>query len=155
MMLPPYTSSNPILRKTQIVTLTMSLALRYYRFIINQCGGCPGQILGSSEPATAKTTTALLAQKIFSDISHFLAPNSTPASINQGKSVSSMTWLIDDMESAAMRHQVLMDSYNGASKTTIGRGEEKKLGGQMMTLNFKNNEKLEEKLDEGRVFIHL
>ena len=50
-----------------------------------------------------------------------------------------------------------MSSFNGATKTTIGRGKEKPLAGLIVIIskNFKENEMMEEKGDEGRTFVQI
>jgi hypothetical protein len=49
MMMPPYTNEDPCIRKNQVISLTFSFALHYYRFIVDQCGGCPALVIGSYE----------------------------------------------------------------------------------------------------------
>ena len=41
------------------------------------------------------------------------------------------------------------------AKTTIGRGKEEKLAGQILTFNIKDGEKIPEKIDEGRLLLQL
>ena len=48
-----------------------------------------------------------------------------------------------------------MDSFNGVAKTTIGRGKEEKLAGQILTFNIKEGERIPEKIDEGRLLIQV
>ena len=52
MMMPPYTNADPYIRKNQVISLTFSFALHYYRFIVDQCGGCPALVIGSYETST-------------------------------------------------------------------------------------------------------
>ena len=109
----------------------------------------------SKEPSTKKTSTVQIGLKQSSDSSHFLAPNSTNAAIDLAKSKTSLPILCDDIESSAQRNKLVMDSFNGATKTTIGRGKEEKLAGQILTFNVKPQEKIPEKIDEGRLFLQL
>lgn len=155
MMTPPYTNGDPDIRKKQIISVTFSLALHYYRFIVDQCGGCPALIVGSYETSTAKTMTTKLVLKTVSDSSHFLAQSSSEQSLNSLKAKTSMPFAIDDIESKAIEHRIILSSFNGATKTTIGRGREKPLGGLIMSKNFKENEIIEEKDDEGRTFVQI
>ena len=78
----------------------------------------------SKEASTKKTTTVLIAMKQVSDGSHTLAPNSTIQSVNLAKSKTSLPILNDDMEHPGARNKIIMDSFNGVAKTTIGRGKE-------------------------------
>ena len=118
-------------------------------------GSCPALGLVSREPSTKKTSTVQIGLKQSSDISHFLAPNSTNAAIDLAKSKTSLPVLCDDIESSTQRNKLVMDSFNGATKTTIGRGKEEKLAGQILTFNIKPEEKIPEKIDEGRLFLQL
>ena len=85
MMTPPYTNGDPEIRKNQIISITFSLALHFYRFIVDQCGGCPALVIGSYETSTAKTVTTKLALKTVSVASHFLAQSSSEQSLNSLK----------------------------------------------------------------------
>ena len=155
MMLPPFTSSNQNLRRSQGITLLTTTGMRYYRHIVNQVGSCPALGLLSREPSTKKTSTVQIGLKQSSDASHFLAPNSSNAAIDLAKSKTSLPVLCDDIESQAQRNKLIMDSFNGATKTTIGRGKEDKLAGQILTFNIKPEERIPEKIDEGRLFLQL
>ena len=77
----------------------MASALHFYRFIVDQCGGCPALVLGSYQPATAKSTTAKLCLKIAGEMTYFLDPKSSIASINANKAITSLPFVIDDIES--------------------------------------------------------
>ena len=83
-----------------------------------------------------------------------MAPGTSLASIEVTKSLSSFPVLLDDVENIYMRHNLIMDSYNGASKTTIERGEETKMAGQIISFNITATEKLQPKEDEGRTLLH-
>ena len=155
MMTPPYTNDDPEIRKNQVISLTFSLALHYYRFIVDQCGGCPALVIGSYETSTAKTLTTKLVLKTVSDGSHFLAQSSSEQSVNSLKSKTSLPFAIDDIETKAIEHKIILSSFNGATKTTIGRGKEKPLAGLIISKNFKENEVMEEKDDEGRTFVQI
>ena len=111
--------------------------------------------MASREASTKKTTTVLIAMKQSSDGSHTLAPNSTIQSIDLAKSRTSLPIFCDDMESPAARNKIIMDSFNGVAKTTIGRGKEEKLAGQILTFNVKEGERIPEKIDEGRLLIQV
>ena len=154
MMNPPYTHHNPEVRVRQVIALMAAGSLRYYRFIVDQTGGCPTMMFASKDPSTMKTTTALLCQKVFSQQNMFMAPGSTQASIDLAKSMSSNTILLDDLENMKTRHKLIMDGYNGASKTTVERGEEYKLAGQLISFNITETDRLLPKEDEGRTLIH-
>ena len=78
-----------------------------------------------------KTTTVLIAMKQVSDGFHTLAPNSTIQSVDLAKSKTSLPIFNDDMEHPGARNKIIMDSFNGVAKTTIGRGKEEKLAGQI------------------------
>ena len=153
MLSPPYTSEDPELRSRQILFIMAASGTRFYRFIIQQIGSCPTLVLGSMEPSTKKTSTAILALKIVSDSALLMAPGSTVAAVDMLKSVTSNSNLLDDIEDVNARHNIIMDGFNGAPKTTIERGEEIKLGGQYLTLNFTLKDKLIPKEDEGRTWI--
>ena len=77
MFLPPYTSENPVMRMQQTVALVSILVMHFYRLIIYNINGCPGLILGSFEPETLKSTTALIGLKMAGDPSHFLECSSS------------------------------------------------------------------------------
>ena len=83
-----------------------------------------------------------------------MAPGTSQASIELTKSLSSFPLLLDDVENLPMRHKLIMDSYNGASKTTIERGEEIKIAGQLISFNITPKERLLPKEDEGRTLLH-
>ena len=155
MMMPPYTNEDPCIRKNQVISLTFSFALHYYRFIVDQCGGCPALVIGSYETSTGKTLTTKLILKTVSDTSHFLAQSSSEQSVNALKAKTSLPFSIDDIEIKSAEHKIILSSFNGATKTTIGRGREKPLAGLVLSKNFKENEVVEEKDDEGRAFIQI
>lgn len=154
MLNPPYTHHNPEIRNRQILALMAAGPQRYYRFIVDQVGACPTLLLGSKAPSTCKTATALLCLKVFGFSNLFMAPGTSLASIELTKSLSSFPLLLDDVENLQMRHKLIMDSYNGASKTTIERGEETKMAGQIISFNITHKEKLQPKEDEGRTLLH-
>ena len=64
----------------------------------------------------------MLALKILSDSSLFMAPGSSVAAVDMLKSVTSSTNLLDDIEDVNVRHKIIMDGFNGAPKTTVERG---------------------------------
>ena len=39
----PYTNEDPEIRRNQVISVTFSFALHFYRFIVDQCGGCPAE----------------------------------------------------------------------------------------------------------------
>ena len=82
MMTPPYTNEDPEIRKNQVISVTFASLLHFYRFIVDQCGGCPALVIGSYETSTAKTLTTKLVLKTVSDSSHFLAQSSSEQSVN-------------------------------------------------------------------------
>ena len=129
--------------------------LHYYRFIVDQCGGCPALIIGSYETSTAKTLTTKLVLKTVSDSSHFLAQSSSEQSKNSLKANTSPPFAIDDIESITIEHKIILNSFNGATKTTIGQGKEKPLAGLILSKNYKDNEIMEEKDDEGWTFVQI
>ena len=88
-----------------------------------------------------------------SHCSHFLAQSSSEQSVM--KSRTSLPFAIDDIETKAVEHKIILSSFNGATKTTIGRGREKPLAGLILSKNFKENEVMEEKDDEGRTFVQI
>ena len=143
MLSPPYTNEDPEIRKNQVISLTFSLALHYYRFIVDQCGGCPALVIGSYETSTAKTMTTKLVLKTVSDSSHFLAQSSSEQSLNSLKSKTSFPFAVDDIETKAIEHKIILNSFNGATKTTIGRGREKPISGLIISKNFKEDEIME------------
>ena len=155
MMTPPYTNEDPEIRKNQVISVTFASLLHCYRFIVDQCGGCPALVIGSYETSTAKTLTTKLVLKTVSDSSHFLAQSSSEQSVNSLKSKTSLPFAIDDIETKAVEHKIILSSFNGATKTTIGRGREKPLAGLILSKNFKENEVMEEKDDEGRTFVQI
>ena len=155
MLSPPYTNEDPEIRKNQVISLTFSLALHYYRFIVDQCGGCPALVIGSYETSTAKTMTTKLVLKTVSDSSHFLAQSSSEQSLNFLKSKTSLPYAVDDIEIKAVEQKIILNSFNGVTKTTIGRGREKPISGLIMSKNFKEDEIMEEKDDEGRTFVQI
>ena len=153
MMSPPYTHHNQELRNRQIIAAMAAGPMRYYRFIVDQVGACPTLMLASRESSTMKTATAVLCQKMFSQQT-IMAPGSSQASIDLAKAISSNTVFVDDLEQPNTRHKLIMDGYNGASKTTIERGEEVKLAGQIISFNITNSDRMMPKEDEGRTLLH-
>ena len=59
------------------------------------------------------------------------------------------------IEIKSAEHKIILSSFNGATKTTIGRGREKPLAGLVLSKNVKENQVVEEKDDEGRAFIQI
>ena len=155
MLNPPFTSSNPELQERQVITLLANASLRYYRFIVDQIGACPTLILGSAEPSTMKTSTLLLCLKMTSDPGRFMAPGSSLASVDLMKTLSSHSVLLDDIEDLSVHHKIIMDGYNGACKSTIERGEEIKIAGQIMSFNITPKDCMQHKEDEGRTLLQL
>ena len=150
MLEPPYTSDDPEIRFRQLLAIMMGVGIRFYRFLILQMGSCPTIILGSTESSTQKTATARLLLKTLSDVTLFMSPGSSSASVDLLKSLTSNFNLIENVNE---RHNIIMNGFNEAIKSTIERGEEVKLGGQLLTLNFTVKEKLLPKEDLGRTWI--
>ena len=153
MMLPPYTSLDPEIRQTQILTITTGFAVSNYNFVVEQCGGCPTQMAASFETSTAKTATVKLDLKIYGDHAHFLDQKSSEASINALKAATSTPLVLDDLESKSMEHRLILSNFNQATKTLLGRDIEKPIGGLIISKNFTDDDVIEEKDDEGRVHI--
>lgn len=61
------------------------------------------------------------------------------------------TPVVDDVESKAAEHQMIMKNYNGATKTTLQRGKEKPLGWLVLSKNYTEDEIVLEKDDNGRI----
>ena len=112
-------------------------------------------VIGSYESSTAKTLTTKLALKTVSVCSHFLAERSSEQSINSLKARTSLPLAIDDVENKRVEHKIILSNFNGATKTTIIRGRDRPIAGLIMSKNFKKNEVMEEKDDEGRAFIQI
>ena len=148
--LPPYTSTDPDIRTQQIITFNSVFPTHYYRFIIQLCGGCHTTVVGSYESATSKTITARLCLKALGDQTHFLSHKSSAAAVLTMKTCTSTPVVVDDVESKAAEHQMVLENYNGAIKSTLQRGQEKPLGGLIMTKNFIVGEVVLQKDDEGR-----
>ena len=123
--------------------------------MVDTNNGCPVLCIGSFETATAKTTTAKLALKIYGDGAHFLDQKSSEESINSIKAATSTPLVLDDVESSAMEHRIVLANFNGATKTTIARGLEKPLGGLILNKNFRKEEEIPEKDENGRVYYHV
>ena len=113
------------------------------------------QLIGSYETSTAKTLTTKLALKTISVSSHFLAQSSSEQSVNSLKAKTSLPFAIDDIENKGIEHKIILSNFNGATKTTIGRGRERPIAGLILSKNFKENEVMEEKDDEGRAFVQI
>ena len=87
------------------------------------------------------------------DPSHFLESNSTDSAIEAKQSKTSWFVTHDDAERPRGQHKNLVGSYNAGAKVTISRGTSEKVGGLCQTKNWKKNEKIEEKIVEGRAII--
>ena len=153
MFLPPYTSEDPEMRKQQMVALVCILCMHFYRLIIYNIGGCPGLILGSFEPETLKSTTALIGLKMAGDPSNFLECSSSKESIELRQTSTTLTTFLDDGNRPQVLEDILVGSFQGASKSTIARGATEKLGGFATTKNFKQRESINPKVIEGRAIL--
>ena len=153
MFLPPYTSENPVMRMQQTVALVSILVMHFYRLIIYNINGCPGLILGSFEPETLKSTTALIGLKMAGDPSHFLECSSSKESIEVRQTSTTLTTFLDDSNRPQVLEDILVGSFQGASKSTIARGSSEKLGGFANTKNFKPGETINPKIIEGRAIL--
>ena len=153
MFLPPYTSEDPVMRRQQTVALVSVLVMHFYRLIIYNIGGCPGLILGSFEPETLKSTTALIGLRMAGDPSHFLECSSSKESIEVRQTSTSLTTFLDDGNRPQILEDILVGSFQGASKSTIARGASEKLGGFAATKNFKQGETMNPKVIEGRAIL--
>ena len=58
--------------------------------------------------------------------------------------------MLDDIEGENMQNKALVASMNGASKFSKSEGEEQQLGGLIYTKNLKLNQKIPDKVREGR-----
>ena len=110
MFLPPYTSEDPQMRKQQVAALVCVLCMHFYRLIIYNIGGCPGLVLGSYEPETLKSSTALMGLKMAGDPSHFLECSSSKESVEVRQTSTTLTTFLDD----GNRPQVLEDILVGS-----------------------------------------
>ena len=153
MFLPPYTSEDPVMRRQQTVALVSILVMHFYRLIIYNIGGCTGLILGSFESETLKSTTALIGLRMSGDPSHFLECSSSKESIEVRQTSTSLTTFLDDGNRPQVLEDILVGSYQGASKSTIARGASEKLGGFAATKNFKPRETMNPKVIEGRAIL--
>ena len=153
MFLPPYTSEDPYMRKQQTVALVCVLVMHFYRLIIYNIDGCPGLILGSFEPETLKSTTARIGLRMAGDPSHFLECSSSKESIEVRQTSTSLTTFLDDGNRPQVLEDILVGSYQAASKSTIARGASEKLGGFAATKNFKQGETMNPKIIEGRAIL--
>ena len=84
-----------------------------------------------------------------------MAQSSSEQRVNSLKAKTSLPFAIDDIENKGIEHKIILSNFNGATKTTIGRGRERPIAGLLLSKNFKENEILEEKDDEGRAFIQI
>ena len=153
MFLPPYTSEDPQMRKQQVAALVCVLCMHFYRLIIYNIGGCPGLVLGSYEPETLKSSTALIGLKMAGDPSHFLECSSSKESVEVRQTSTTLTTFLDDGNRPQVLEDILVGSYQGASKSTITRGASEKLGGFAATKNFKQKETINPKVIEGRAIL--
>jgi hypothetical protein len=153
MFLPPYTSEEPTMRRQQTVALVSVLVMHFYRLIIYNIDGCPGLILGSFEPETLKSTTARIGLRMAGDPSHFLECSSSKESIEVRQTSTTLTTFLDDGNRPQVLEDILVGSYQAASKSTIARGASEKLGGFAATKNFKPGETMNPKVIEGRAIL--
>ena len=153
MFLPPFTSEDPVMRMQQTVALVSIFGIHFYRLVIYNIGGCPGLILGSFEPETLKSTTALIGLRMAGDSSNFLECSSSKESIELRQTSTSLTTFLDDGNRPQVLEDILVGSYQGASKSTITRGASEKLGGFATTKNFKPKESINPKVIEGRAIL--
>ena len=153
MFLPPYTSEDPYMRNQQTVALVCVLVMHFYRLIIYNIVGCPGLILGSFEPETLKSTTARIGLRMAGDPSHFLECSSSKESIEVRQTSTTLTTFLDDGNRPQVLEDILVGSYQAASKSTIARGASEKLGGFAATKNFKQGESMNPKIIEGRAIL--
>ena len=58
--------------------------------------------------------------------------------------------VLDDVESAALKHRINLNNYNAGNKMTLERGSEKPMAGVITSENLKSEEQLPEEDDEGR-----
>ena len=153
MFLPPYTSEDPYMRKQQTVALVCVLVMHFYRLIIYNIDGCPGLILGSFEQETLKSTTTRIGLRMAGDPSHFLECSSSKESIEVRQTSTTLTTFLDDGNRPQVLEDILVGSYQAASKSTIARGASEKLGGFAATKNFKQGESMNPKIIEGRAIL--
>ena len=150
MLQPPYTCSDPEVRRTQVLSLTAALPISFYGFVVVQANGCPTLSNASKETSTDKTTTNKLALTIYSDPAYFLDQKSSEGSYLKLKSKTSTPIVLDDVESAALKHRINLNNYNAGNKMTLERGSEKPMAGVITSENLKSEEQIPEKDDEGR-----
>ena len=136
------------MRSQQSVALVSILVIHYYHLLIYNIRGCPGLILGSFEPETLKSTTALIGLKMAGDSSNFLECGSSKESIELRQTSTSLTTFLDDSNRARFIEDILVGSFQGAYKSTIIRGATEKVGGFANTKNFKAGETMNPKIIE-------
>ena len=134
----------------QVVTLTEMMVLHFYPLMIYNTGSCPGQIVGSYDPETLKTTTTLIGNRMFSDPSHFLECGSSKESIEMRQTSTTLPTLLDDTKRGQAMEDLLVGSFQAASKSTVAREAAEKIGGIGATLNFKKGDTMHPKIKEGR-----
>ena len=87
-----------------------------------KAGFCPGWILGSQEPDTLKTTTALLGLLANGgDPALFLEAGSSAEAIEQLQGLSSFMVLVDDTKATSKIQKVLVGGFQNAKKALVGR----------------------------------
>ena len=117
LFLPAFTSADPAIREQQSIALINALVQGNSRLIQSNIGFCPGWILGSHEPGTLKTTTALLGLLANGgDPALFLEAGSTAEAIEQLQGLSSFMVLVDDTKATSKIQKVLVGGFQNAKK---------------------------------------
>ena len=138
LFLPPFTSADPAIRELQSIALINALVQGNSRLIQSNIGFCPGWILGSQEPGTLKTTTALLGLLANGgDPALFLEAGSSAEAIEQLQGLSSFMVLVDDTKATSKIQKVLVGGFQNAKKALVGRSGREKLGGTCFTKNWR------------------
>ena len=87
------------------------------------------------------------------DPSHFMECSSSKESIEVRQTSTTLTTFLDDGNRPQVLEDILVGSYQAASKSTIARGASEKLGGFAATKNFKPGETINPKVIEGRAIL--
>ena len=148
---------------------------------MHNVGSCPALILGSIAPDTMKSATAMigisliinitqhgklnkfvyetqlikcsLGLKAAGDPSGFLELNSTNAAIDAKRDASSLPCYFDDADKEYQQKNALVGSLQAGTKVTKSGGKLEKLGGLIITKNFNPNQKMADKIIQGRANI--
>ena len=118
-----------------VLTLAAGAMCLHYGTMMSTLVNCPVPFL-FGEPGTGKTTALRCALGMTGSLPHRLLSRATVASVLSICSGSSVPIGLDDPSNKSIVEEIVVNMYNGASSTSVCRGQKTPKAGVMVSANF-------------------